>query len=133
MNNESIKSRFRFGSKIASILLSASLLATTFTGLGSALMTSGAQEVYAASDYGLADNISDGNILHCFDWKISDITASLAEIAEAGFTSVQTSPVQPHDASGTWFWLYQPLGFSVGNDNGSAVQAVREKIPFRAT
>lgn len=120
MNNESIKSRFRFGSKIASILLSASLLATTFTGLGSALMTSGAQEVYAASDYGLADNISDGNILHCFDWKISDITASLAEIAEAGFTSVQTSPVQPHDASGTWFWLYQPLGFSVGNDNGSA-------------
>ena len=64
-------------------------------------------------------DIEDGNILHCFDWSLSQITEELPNIAAAGFTSVQTSPVQPHDASDAWYWLYQPLGFSIGNDNGS--------------
>ena len=27
----------------------------------------------SASDYGLASNIQDGVILHCFDWKYNDI------------------------------------------------------------
>jgi len=66
------------------------------------------------ANYGLAKNIQDGNILHCFNWKYSDIKAELKSIAEAGFTSVQTSPAQPA-AGGEWYWLYQPFGFSVGN------------------
>ena len=83
-------SRFRLGSKIASVFLSAALLATTFTGLGSSLAPAMSTEVYAAGSSGLADRIEDGNILHCFNWSISDITASIPEIAAAGFTSVQT-------------------------------------------
>lgn len=66
------------------------------------------------ADYGLAKNIQDGNILHCFDWKYNDIKAELKNIAAAGFTSVQTSPAQPA-ANGEWYWLYQPYGFYVGN------------------
>ena len=66
------------------------------------------------ADYGLAKNIQDGNILHCFDWTYNDIKAELKNIAQAGFTSVQTSPAQPA-AGGEWYWLYQPFGFSVGN------------------
>ena len=119
MNNDIGRSRFSIGRKIASMFLSATLLATTFTGLGSALVTNASIEVSAAGNYGLADSISDGNILHCFNWKISDITACIPEIAEAGFTSVQTSPLQPHDATGPWYWLYQPLDFTIGNDIGS--------------
>ena len=119
MNNET-KSRFGIGRKIASMFLSAALLATTFTGLGSVLVASSNIEVSAAGSANLPDNIQDGNILHCFNWSISDITASIPEIAEAGFTSVQTSPLQPHDGQGIWYWLYQPLGFSLGNDLGSA-------------
>ena len=42
-------------------------------------------------DYGLADNIQDGVILHCFDWMYTDITEELPRIAEAGFTSIQMS------------------------------------------
>lgn len=74
----------------------------------------------SGNSYGLADSIQDGVILHCFNWKYSDIEAELPAIAEAGFTSVQTSPAQPSVKSGTWYWLYQPLGFYVGtNDLGS--------------
>ncbi len=67
------------------------------------------------ANYGLAKNIQDGNILHCFNWKYNDIKAELKNIAEAGFTSVQTSPAQP-GGSGAWYWLYQPYGFYVGTN-----------------
>ena len=50
-----------------------------------------------ANEYGLVDNIQDGTILHCFDWKYNDIKAELKNIADAGFTSVQTSPAQRDD------------------------------------
>ena len=73
-----------------------------------------------SSDYGLADNIQDGVTLHCFDWKYNDIKYELPNIAAAGFTSVQTSPAQVGKESGTWYWLYQPLGFYAGtNDLGT--------------
>lgn len=68
-----------------------------------------------SANYGLAKNIQDGNILHCFDWKYNDIKAELKNIAEAGFTSVQTSPAQPA-GGGEWYWLYQPFGFYIGNN-----------------
>ena len=65
-----------------------------------------------ASSYGLRDNIQDGVILHCFDWKYNDIKAELPNIAKAGFTAVQTSPAQKGDGD-TWYWLYQPQTFSI--------------------
>ncbi len=74
----------------------------------------------SANSYGLVDNIQDGTILHCFDWKYNDIKAELKNIAEAGFTAVQTSPAQGNNNHGTWYWLYQPRGFYIGtNDLGS--------------
>ena len=66
-----------------------------------------------ANNYGLCDNIQDGVILHCFDWKYSDIKAELANIAEAGFTSVQTSPAQKSTVGNKWYEVYQPESFSV--------------------
>ena len=83
----------------------------------------------SGNSYGLADSIQDGVILHCFNWKYSDIEAELPAIAEAGFTSVQTSPAQPSVKSGTWYWLYQPLGFYVGtNDLGSKEDTHRSRV-----
>lgn len=74
----------------------------------------------AGGNYGLANNIQDGTVLHCFDWKYNDIKSELPNIAAAGFTSVQTSPAQPGANSGVWYWLYQPLGFYVAtNDLGT--------------
>lgn len=74
------------------------------------------QEVSTSSQYGLADDIQDGVILHCFDWKYNDIRAELSKIAAAGFTTVQTSPAQVGVAGGAWYWLYQPIGFYAGDN-----------------
>ena len=79
----------------------------------------------AANDYGLATEIQDGVILHCFDWKYNDIKAELPNIAKAGFTSVQTSPAQVGVSSGIWYWLYQPLGFYAGTNDLGTVDELR--------
>lgn len=71
------------------------------------------------ASYNLAKKVEDGNILHCFNWTLSQIREELPNIAAAGFTSVQTSPLQGHDGYGAWYWLYQPTGFSIGNELGS--------------
>ena len=71
-----------------------------------------------ANNYGLASKVEDGNILHCFNWTLNDIKNELPNIAAAGFTSVQTSPLQPHNASGAWYWLYQPTDSTIGNELG---------------
>ena len=108
-------------------LLAASMLTT---GVVAAQSSASAAEVdnesaatateESAASYGLASNIADGNILHCFDWSIDQIIEELPNIAAAGYTSVQTSPMQAHDGSGHWYWLYQPTNFWAGNELGSA-------------
>ena len=126
-------------------LLAASMMTTGFAALqGTASAAtveneSGAEVTTEESgaNYGLATSIENGNILHCFNWKLSDIKAELPNIAAAGYTSVQTSPVQqPKDYywegvaygnvgipdgtggyEGNWWKAYQPVTFSIC-DNG---------------
>lgn len=63
-----------------------------------------------SADYGLPSEIQDGNILHCFNWPIKEIKAQLANIAAAGFGSIQISPCQRGDVSvgSPWHDLYRP-------------------------
>ena len=73
--------------------------------------------------YNLAENIQDGVILHAWNWSYKTIEENLEEIADAGFSAVQTSPVQQpksYNALATsvkqsWWKLYQPISFSIGN------------------
>ena len=111
MRSKNMKKRM-FSGFLAMTMVST--LGMNFTGMQKPVVAEA-----SAADYGLADKCEDGNILHCFNWKLNDIKAMLPEIAQAGFTSVQTSPLQPHDASGQWYWLYQPTYFTAGNDLGS--------------
>lgn len=73
----------------------------------------------------LADNVEDGVILHAWNWSFSQIKEELPKIAAAGFTAVQTSPIQPNkDGSdvpntGAWWKFYQPTDFTIGNKLGS--------------
>lgn len=102
--------------RIISAALAASMLLPCFATAAvsaNAVVVSDENSV-SAGDYDLMDNIQDGVILHCFNWKYNDIKAELNNIAEAGFTTIQTSPAQPGSGTGTWWWLYQPLGFYIG-------------------
>lgn len=118
-NNKSTGGKSVKGNKrIISAALAASMLlpcfATAAVSANAAVVSDG--NSVSANDYDLMDNIQDGVILHCFDWKYNDIKAELNNIAEAGFTTIQTSPAQPGGGTGTWWWLYQPLGFYIGTN-----------------
>lgn len=76
--------------------------------------------------YNLASSVEDGNILHAFNWYFNDVKKYMKEIAEAGFTTVQVSPVQANKTtinSSTyacdWWVTYQPINFEIGNNYGT--------------
>ena len=87
-----------------------------------------------ASSYGLCDKTKDGAILHAFCWSFNTIKENMKDIAEAGYTTVQTSPANACNDShpqmklydpnqgtdyqgenGCWWWHYQPTDWSIGN------------------
>ena len=128
MNKKTQASRYKFGTKAASLFLSAAMLATSFVGLGSILPQSAAITADAASstDY-LVDNQQDGSILQCFNWSFDAIKQNMPKIAEQGFTAIQTSPIQTakegtagKTAKGSWWVQYQPADFTIEtNANGT--------------
>lgn len=103
--------------RITGLLLCISVLISCFAfGVIKTAAADTSSEKTAAS-YGLPEKMEDGNILQCFNWKYNDIKNELKGIAEAGFKIIQTSPAQPADTDGKWYWLYQPRGFYIGNNN----------------
>lgn len=79
-----------------------------------------------ADDGYLVNEPQKGTILHAWNWSMSTVEANLEDIAIAGFSSVQISPMQPQkDYFGiaswgsTWWKLYQPLGLSIATENHS--------------
>lgn len=80
-------------------------------------------------DYNLAPNIQSGNILHAFNWRMRDLVKYAPEIAQAGYTSVQISPIQASKAAGNagsyatdWWSFYQPTDMTIGNALGTAAE-----------
>ncbi len=77
--------------------------------------------------YNLPDDVHNGNILHAFNWKLKEVTQYAQEIAAAGYTAVQVSPIQAtkdttNDGaySNDWWCFYQPLDLKIGNELGNA-------------
>ena len=114
--------------KLFSVLLVISLIMGCFAVniSSTAAETDSPREEETVTDYGLLDTPSGGAILHCFNWSYNNIKAKLKDIAEAGYTSVQTSPVQRPkdynsgwtDLDGQWWKMYQPLSLSIA-ESGS--------------
>lgn len=70
--------------------------------------------------------MQDTPILHCWNWSMSKVASKLSEIKEAGFKTIQLSPMQPQkdyysgESWGNGWWkLYQPLGFVVATKNNA--------------
>ncbi|MBP5197596.1 MAG: starch-binding protein, partial [Lachnospiraceae bacterium] len=69
--------------------------------------------------------VNDGAILHAFCWSFNTIKENLADIAAAGYTAVQTSPINLCESdypaltlmgsNGKWYYHYQPTDWKIGN------------------
>ena len=86
-----------------------------------------AASVETGADYGLADNVQDGQILQCWNWSYNGIKANMKKIAEQGFSAIQTSPIQTikettqnRQMSGSWWVYYQPSNFSIETNSQNA-------------
>lgn len=90
----------------------------------------GSKVEFTDPDGTLAESVEDGAILHCFCWSFNTIKANMKNIADAGFSAIQTSPVSKCRAGeynnltqpGTlgwgndaWYFHYQPTEYVVGN------------------
>ena len=70
-----------------------------------------------------------GTIMHAWSWSFPEIARNMKNIADAGFTMVQTSPVQEcffpegsgkkifdeNVTEGNWYYYYQPTDWKIGN------------------
>lgn len=108
-----------FSKKLTSVLLSLCMVVSV---LSVAIVPAAAETTYETY---AQETVRGSNILHCFNWSYNQIKSNLADIAKAGYTAVQTSPVQSPkdynpswtDLGGQWWKMYQPLGFSVSNNS----------------
>ena len=67
-------------------------------------------------------------ILHVWSWNFPTIAQNMKQIADAGFTMIQTSPVNAcfspeggnikilDEKAGNWYHYYQPIDWTIGNN-----------------
>lgn len=109
--------------RILGIILVATLVCSSFVFAGTVqAATTNTKKV--ATDVKLQDNVQNGVILQAFCWSYSEIEKNIEAIAAAGYSAIQTSPVQqPKDVSsstdiaGQWWKLYQPVSFSIADNS----------------
>ena len=79
----------------------------------------------AGADYGLTERTKEGTILHAWCWSFNTIKNNMADIAQAGYSTVQTSPANECIVgdgggmdlmgNGKWYYHYQPTDWKLGN------------------
>ncbi len=122
------KSKIRIICFLAVIALLTTLFFTFKLDSKQALATK--KEKIVTTNIGLSKNVEDGVIFHAFGWSLKSIKDNMKSIADAGYTSIQTSPINACDGSdtplvwcggkedgsqGKWWWHYQPTDWKIGN------------------
>lgn len=115
--------KFKF-KKSLSVILAVLMIVSAFS-FFSVTAADTTDSAVSAKDYHLSPTIRDGAILHCWCWSFNTIKEQLPNIAEAGFTSVQTSPINQCKVGegggmqlygrGKWYYHYQPTLYTIGN------------------
>lgn len=115
--------------KSLSAVLSVIMVFSAFTFLNANAAVTQSEQTQSTpinkNPYGLTENISEGAILHAWCWSFDTIRENLQKIAEAGYTSVQTSPINQCIVgdgggmqlygNGKWYYHYQPTLYTIGN------------------
>lgn len=103
-------------------VLAAAMLLVLAAGCGAEEKGSGESP---RNPYGLTETVEEGAILHAWCWSFETITESMEDIAWAGFSAIQTSPINACVAGGgggmqlngegKWYYHYQPTDWTIGN------------------
>lgn len=105
--------------KVVSLFIAAAMITSSFAFTAS-VSADETTDVAVSSDSAIQSEVKDGVMLHAFNWSYNSIKENLPAIAAAGYTTVQTSPVQQakdygtsNDVSGQWWKLYQPVSMAI--------------------
>ena len=110
--------------KLVSIVTAATLLSSSLAFSLSVNAAAADKGSAVSSEPNIQEKAEDGVILHAFNWSYNSIKENLPQIAAAGYSTVQTSPVtQPKnygmssDVANQWWKLYQPVSFSIAQSS----------------
>ncbi len=108
----------------AAAVTTAVVLTQTMTG-GLSAMAASTNTGAGVQTNGLSATVEGGAILHCWCWNFNTIRENIPEIAAAGFSAIQTSPICEVNNGGdgslsisggdNWWWHYQPTDYKIGN------------------
>ncbi|MGQ7341837.1 starch-binding protein [Streptococcus suis] len=113
----------RILSKLVKKAVSVTLVLSMFAGIEQAftITSVNGETIVASSNQQVS--MKDGTVLHAWCWSFNAIKENMAAIKEAGYTSVQTSPINAvvvgngGDKKFTeqWYYHYQPTAYTIGN------------------
>ena len=79
--------------------------------------------------------MQDTPILHCWNWSMNNVLNNLESIKEAGFKTIQLSPMQVQkdyystdSISNGWWKLYQPLSFTIAKNNNENILGTKNEL-----
>ena len=126
----------KIGKRILSLVMVLCLAASVFSIPVVANAVTTENVTSQATDYGLVDDVQQGQILQCWNWSYNGIKNNMQKIAEQGFSAIQTSPIQTikettqgRSCSGSWWVYYQPSNFKIDT---SSQNALGTKADFEA-
>ena len=112
----------RTKSILTAVLLALAFIAQALTG---GVTVRAAEANVEVQKNGLSKTIEGGAILHVWCWNFNTIKEKIPEIAAAGFSAIQTSPISNVNNGGNgsltinggdnWWWHYQPTDYKIGN------------------
>ena len=118
--------------KLVSVVAAATLLTSSlaFTFSAGAAEVGAEEDAAIASAPNLQTNPQNGVILHAFNWSYNTIKDNLPAIKAAGYSTVQTSPVQqPKDygastmVANEWWKPYQPVSHQLAQKSWFGTRA----------
>lgn len=87
-----------------------------------------------------AEAVNTETILHVWSWNFPSMARDMKKIADAGFTMIQTSPVQAcyspeggnvklfDEKEGNWYHYYQPVDWTIGNNIVGDKEQMKEML-----
>ncbi|HFU3975906.1 TPA: starch-binding protein [Streptococcus suis] len=113
----------RILSKLVKKAVGVTLILSMFAGIEQAftITSVNGETIVASSNQQVS--MKDGTVLHAWSWSFNAIKENMAAIKEAGYTSVQTSPINAvvvgnggdKKFTNQWYYHYQPTAYTIGN------------------